>query len=557
MAISSNVPRSILNVIGDVWGKMYGKIQTTDALTLKKVQDEYDAKFFVVNAQDITEKINKQREALIIQEYGSDGVEKPWDIKVLLFAKELGVKLPSQVIFHICRGIFTVKIADETLDKEREQLLQRMVGEAASRISQTESITHQQNLFSATIPGIELIRFFRELFDLSKKEEAIETIFLLLNNPDIADELLRKRYCDRPPLIDLAGNKHPQPDQPIVGRYNEKNSLVLLFGSPPFYQVRVLHILAVAAYSDLLRSETLPESAKKWLEKQLEFQRYLTLTDQNQISKEIELMIEINIIRKLWDDLIGELRREFYASRNYIGLASKTKFLLDELSNTPNEIFGVNLLIERISENIKNSAQIYFIQNFKMPQDVVTNLVKQSNYEENYKELVLENMTLKTDYTNFYRELWTFWNNLRNNYLKNRRETLELEFSFAQEQKSVVESLDTLQKKFFTQINMLVEDSTKKINTGEPILDRALTIFGLELTEVALSHPDITKEQRMAFRDEIIGFFKEEIDFLFGQFKDLKTTEEETSDQNERGSQESEKTPPEDINKHPANRGNL
>ncbi|MFW9929872.1 MAG: hypothetical protein ACFFD1_10810 [Candidatus Thorarchaeota archaeon] len=88
---------------------------------------------------------------------------------------------------------------------------------------------------------------------------------------------------------------------------------------------------------------------------------------------------------------------------------------------------------------------------------------------------------------------------------------------FVQEQKKVIDSLDTLGKKQFTSINNLLEK--KPINTEFEILDRTIAIFGLELTEVALSHPNISNEQKEEFMQHFIELFKSELKFLLPKLK--------------------------------------
>jgi hypothetical protein len=71
----------------------------------------------------------------------------------------------------------------------------------------------------------------------------------------------------------------------------------------------------------------------------------------------------------------------------------------------------------------------------------------------------------------------------------------------------------------------LLEQNTE--NTGWEILDRVLAIFGLELTEIALSHPDITRSQKIMFRNDFISFFKDEITFLLPKLIPKEYKEEE------------------------------
>jgi hypothetical protein len=162
-----------------------------------------------------------------------------------------------------------------------------------------------------------------------------------------------------------------------------------------------------------------------------------------------------------------------------------------------------------------------------MSQEDVVNLI---NDDEYYKEfnIIVEKYWGPRDQTTvspedalnfepFYRESWNFWSNLRKIYLEKKREELSQDFEFILEQKKVIDSLDTLGKKQFTTINKILQDHP--INTEFEILDRAIAIFGLELTEVALSHPEISQEQKNKFMNHFIELFKSEIDYLIPKVK--------------------------------------
>ncbi|OLS22862.1 MAG: hypothetical protein HeimC3_28050 [Candidatus Heimdallarchaeota archaeon LC_3] len=438
----------------------------------------------------------------------------------------MGVKFTSKDIFYICRGFLKEEEFPENFHSVRDALLKRMET-TTSVASQSENLGLQHDLFRATIPAIELISFFRELLDLGKKDDAVETMHYVLN-PELADLIFRRRYVNRLPYVDSDGTKVPVPDQPIVGRYNSKNSLSTLFGEEPFYQVRILHIFAQAAYYDILKIGTIPDSSKEWIKEKIAFSRFLKPRSEEEIKKDILFAIDINLIRRYWDNLLSDIRRSFYGLRNYSGLASKTQHLITELLNTPNVIYTLGHLKKRVIKNIKSGVQFYFIHTYKMPQEDVVNLIKdeenitefqkiiQNHWDSNEQKININNRQMM-NFEPFYRESWVFWSKVRSRYLELKREELSKDFMFIQEQKKVIDSLDTLGKKQYTTINEILWK--KPIGTEYEILDRAIAIFGLELTEVALSHPNITQDQKKAFMEHFIDLFKSEIDFLLPRVK--------------------------------------
>ena len=75
--MSSSDTRNLKTIIGKVWGKQYGRIQSMEAAALKKVQKEYDQSVFTVSAEKITNKISAQRESIVLQEFGNKGLRFP------------------------------------------------------------------------------------------------------------------------------------------------------------------------------------------------------------------------------------------------------------------------------------------------------------------------------------------------------------------------------------------------------------------------------------------------------------------------------------------------
>ena len=514
-----SIPREVLSIIGDIWGRLYGKIQSKEAMTLKRVQEEYDQDVFTVDAQSITSRIGKTREKIIIQEYGDEGMKYFWDVKVLLFAKEMGVKLKSKDIFFICRDVLEEAYPPE-YEEERKRLLKNMEP-TVSVVSESENLGIQQEIFASTIPPIEFVRFFRELLDMGKKEDAALTMQYILD-PEQADLLLRRRYVDRLPFVDANGNKIPVPDQPIVGRFNEKKELTTIIGNPPLYQARILHLFAIAAYYDISQMSGLSEEAKVWLKEQMDHRRFLKENSQQEIEQNINIAIDLNLIRRYWDNLLSDIRNSFYGLRNYTGLASKTQHLLRELEKTPNVVFTPQQLKKRIIESIKAGVQFYFVQNYKMAQEDVINLINDKENQETYLELIekywISELPENADSAKYgsleslYREVWNFWSSVRAKYIEQRKEELTQDFMFLQEQKKVIDSLDTLAKKQFSSINSVLRSNP--VNTGIEVLDRAIAIFGLELTEVALSNPSFSEKDKEEFRNYFMNLFKEEMEYL-------------------------------------------
>ncbi|HKZ39536.1 MAG TPA: hypothetical protein VJ044_01160, partial [Candidatus Hodarchaeales archaeon] len=305
------------------------------------------------------------------------------------------------------------------------------------------------------------------------------------------------------------------PDQPLVGRNNKRLTIATIFGDSPFYQARLQFSLAIAAYYEFLKLEGLSSEAESWLRQRIDFKRYFVFKSEEDINTEISLAVQLNLIRRYWDNLLSDIRKAFYSSRDYSGLASKTQYLLTELEGTPNPIFNRSSLVARILTNIKSAVTFHFVHTFRMTPEDVSQFVS----SEAFTNLANDHLTKATESGNFepfYRQVWTFWHEQRQKFLENKREELSKEFKFAQEQKHAIDSLDTLQKKYYNLITTWFSDPSSKdlVNTGINVLDRAITLLGLELTEVALSHPDITPEHRSEFRNEIITVFSKEMSFL-------------------------------------------
>ena len=87
-----------------------------------------------------------------------------------------------------------------------------------------------------------------------------------------------------------------------------------------------------------------------------------------------------------------------------------------------------------------------------------------------------------------------------------------VDWEYAQEQRKVIESFDTIQKKHFTKISYIINNNPP--GTGIDVLDRTIALITLELSEIALSGIDVSILQKRKFEETIISQLTDQIKFL-------------------------------------------
>jgi hypothetical protein len=507
--MSTSDIRQLKTIIGKVWGKQYGRIQSMEAAALKKVQKEYDQSVFSVSAEKITNKISAQRESIVLQEFGSKGLRFPWDPQILVFAKDVGIDpaFTSEVILFLVRDILLLDFTDDPLiTADRLRLVERMGSQLKN-----DPLSLARIYAERCFPATELIILFKDLLELWQ-DDIHDVLRIVFFEPDLADQLLRKEFVNRAPYIDSNGVEHKQPDQPVVGRVDENKEIKYYIGeNQALYTARMIQLFMYSAYYAIYKQDWLSQEAITWIEQKFDIKRWLIKENVEKIEIEIKLAKSIWILKTYWDSLITQIRKSFFQKKDFKGLGDTTKRLILELSNIPetNIIFSVDLLKQKIIQNLQAGIFLFFESTFKMKQNEISEIYEGS--KENFiKEF--EQLWSDLDYETLYRNTWTFWNELRIVSSQKKRIELVVEFEFAQEQRRVIESFDTIQKKHFTKISYIMNNNPP--GTGIDILDRTIALITLELSEISLSGIDISVLQKKKFEEIIITQLTNQIKFL-------------------------------------------
>lgn len=513
---SSNADKQFLKeVIGEVWGKQWGKIQSTEAAQLKKVRQEYDDTVFHVDAAKIASKISRERERTVLQEFGEEGIRMPWDLQVLTFAKDQGIPLlTAKTILYVARDCLLDPLAESSihpLERERETMLHRLGGDVDMKEDNIGAVSYTEYV-KRCFPPVEFIRLFRDILELGR--DTVDVVMELFD-PAKADKWLRKRFVNREDYIDARGGEHKQPDQPLVGRNNENREILYAFGTgEEFYQARLALTFFTSIYAPFLNYDWLPDEAKEWVTTNMTLKSWVgrPLAEIRQFVNQAHQTINL---KTYMDSLLTEVKNNYYGRRNFKALGESTKKLLDEFRDAgaqPKKIFSAEVIKARILENIRASVAVYFENNYKMPWVDVNQLL---NNHQNTLTTLFNQLWDTGDYPDLYKILWGSFQELRDEYLQKRQAELAVEWEFAQEQRTVIESFDTIQKKHFSKITRMLRDLSPE--TGVEILDRTLALITLELAEIALSGANATIFQRKKFEETIIEQLRSEALYLLSQ----------------------------------------
>ena len=501
--------RALKAIVGKVWGKQYGRIQSMEAAALKKVQKEYDQSVFSVSAEKITNKISAQRESIVLQEFGNKGLRFPWDPQILVFAKEIGIDpaFRSEVILYLARDMLLLDFTDnEVVNSDRLKMIERMGSQLKN-----DPLSLARIYAERCFPAVEFIVLFKDLLELWQDNinDILNTIFF---DPNLTDQLLRKEYVNRAPYIDSNGIEHKQPNQPVVGRNDENKEIKYYIAeSPELYSARLIQLFMHSAYYSIYKQDWLSEAAIKWIEQRFNIQRWLEKSNLDNITDEIEIAKDLWIARTYWDGLLTQIRKTFFQKKDFKGLSDATKRLIEEIKKNPEIeiIYTIDLLKEKILQNLETGIFLFFDSAYKMKQNEISEIYEGS--KENFIQ-EFESMWNSQDYEELFRNSWSFWNELRTIYSQKKRTELVVEWEYAQEQKKVIESFDTIQKKHFTKIAYIINNSPP--GTGIDILDRTIALITLELSEIALSGIDVSVLQKKKFEETIISQLTDQIKFL-------------------------------------------
>ena len=507
--ISGFDARGLKTIIGKVWGKQYGKIQSMEAAALKKVQKEYDQSVFSVSAEKITNKISAQRESIVLQEFGKKGIRFPWDPQILVFAKDQGIDpaFTSEVILFLARDCLLLDFTeDPVINSDRLEV----VGRLGSQLK-NDPLSLARIYAERCFPPVELIILFKDLLELWQ-DDITEVLLTIFFDPSTTDQLLRKEYVNRAPYIDSNGIEHKQPDQPVVGRNDENKEIKYYLGdTQELYTARMIQLFMYSAYYSIYKQDWLSVDAIKWIEEKFDIKRWLIKENLDNIKSEIQLAKQLWILKTYWDGLITQLRKSFFQKKDFKGLGDATKRLIHDMGENPdtNIIFSIQLFKQKVFQNLEAGVFLYFDTTFKMKSNEISDIYDSS--KDNFiKEF--EQLWEKADYEAFYRTIWNFWNELRTVYSQKKRVELVVEWEYAQEQRKVIESFDTIQKKHFTKISYIINNNPP--GTGIDVLDRTIALITLELSEIALSGIDVSVFQKRKFEETIISQLTDQIKFL-------------------------------------------
>ena len=501
--------RGLKTIIGKVWGKQYGKIQSMEAAALKKVQKEYDQSVFSVSAEKITNKISAQRESIVLQEFGNKGLRFPWDAQILVFAKDQGIDpaFTSESILFLARDCLLLDFnEDPGIKTDRLNLVKRLGSQ-----TKNDPLSLARIYAERCFPPIELIIFFRDLLELWQ-DDVTEVVLTVFFDPADTDLLLRKEYVNRAPYIDASGNEHKQPDQPVVGRNDENKEIKYYIGeTQELYTARMIQLFMYSAYYSIYKQDWLSQEAIKFIEEKFDIKRWFIKENLDNIKTEIILAKELWVLKTYWDGLLTQIRKTFFQKKDFKGLGDATKRLIHEMEKNPDTriIFSVDLLKQKILQNLQSGMILFFDATYKMKSNEISDMYESS--KENFLE-EFEQLWKESDFESFYRSTWSFWNDLRAEYSQKKRVELVVEWEYAQEQRKVIESFDTIQKKHFTKISHIINNNPP--GTGIDILDRTIALITLELSEIALSGIDISVLQKRKFEETIISQLTDQIKFL-------------------------------------------
>ncbi len=501
--------RDLKAIIGKVWGKQYGKIQSMEAAALKKVQKEYDQSVFSVSAEKITNKISEQRESIVLQEFGNKGLRFPWDAQILVFAKDQTIDpaFTSEVILYLVRDCLLLDFTEDPVIKTDQKNIISRLGSQSKNGPLSLARIYAERCF----PPIELITLFRDLLELWQ-DDITDVLMTVFFDPTTSDQLLRKEFVNRAPYIDSNGVEHKQPNQPVVGRNDENKEIKYFIAeTPELYTARMIQLFIYSAYYSLYRQDWLSEDAIRFIEGKFDIKKWFVKENIDNIKSEISLAKELWILKTYWDGLLTQVRKTFFQKKDFKGLGDATKRLIAEIFNNPQTdlIFSLDLLKQKILQNLQAGMLLFFDTTYKMKSNEISEMYEGS--KENFlKEF--EELWEKSDYESFYRSTWSFWNDLRTEYSQKKRVELVVEWEYAQEQRKVIESFDTIQKKHFTKISYIINNNPP--GTGIDVLDRTIALITLELSEIALSGIDVSVLQKRKFEETIISQLTDQIKFL-------------------------------------------
>jgi hypothetical protein len=326
--------KEFTKLIGEVWGKRYSTVGSAQAKEFERYLKQGSADDAIWRAQERA-----------TASLGAEDVS-PFILELLRQADLLGLSLtPDQVTYLVIDSLELPEGADEEAKQGIRQILDPLLESRAS-----ETTMNWTARVGPAIPILELFAFFRNLLELDRPQTAALVEHLM--DPDEADELLRRRYLNRPDIIEFskdaggeAGRRVKVHDQPLVG--NARQSLIRAISghSTALFSARLVQVLLMTAYA--IGSE--PRSLNQVLQASSE-EKVKIVTD----------ALNHYRIHRLADSLVTNVQKRFYAEKDDTNLGNLTQILMDENNALPASVIVEAELQERIAKACVSSTSAYF-----------------------------------------------------------------------------------------------------------------------------------------------------------------------------------------------------
>ncbi|MFQ5978174.1 MAG: hypothetical protein ACE5OZ_08600 [Candidatus Heimdallarchaeota archaeon] len=437
-------------IVGEVWGRRYSSIGSAQAKEFEHYLKEGSAGDAIWAAQERA-----------TASFGEEDVS-PFILELLRQADMLSLPLtPDQATYLIIDSLKLPNDEDEEVLQSTRQLLDSLNPGETSESSLSWVVRE-----TPAIPVLELFSFFRSLLDLNRPhtDELVE----FLADPDMADELLRSRYLNRPDVIEESGRRVKVEDQPLVGTPRFPLIRAISAYSVPLFVARLLQIFLMAAYG--IGNE--PRDLKQLLQASSEEQLELVTSGLNHYK-----------IHMLADSLVAGVQKRFYAEKDDKSFGSLTQILVDEIRALPEPIIAEPDLQERIVNACLNST-VNYLRTHKT-QFQRDSILRVSNpiikaLEEN-SSVILEILQTNwsSPYSSAYREIRKAILRIETSQRVSKAETDTpiIGMDFHQERKRVLGSLSTLNKKYS---NLVAELLVRRKDDPNNAQRRLAALFACE-----------------------------------------------------------------------------
>ncbi len=415
-------------LVGEVWGRRYSSVGSAQAKEFEHYLKEGAASGAVWRAQERA-----------TASFGEEDIS-PFILELMRQADMLAIPLkPEKVTYLIIDSLKLPDDANEEILRSTHQLLDWLNLSKTSESSLSWVVRE-----TPAIPTLELFAFFRSLLDLNRPHTAELVEFL--TDPEEADELLRKRYINRPDVIEHSkgsngetGRRVKVEDQPLVGTARFPLIRTISAYSQPLFVARLLHIFLMAVYG----IENEPRNLEQLLQVSSEEQTKLVTDALNRYR-----------IHRIAENLAAMVQKRFYAEKDDKNFGNLTQILVDEIAAVPEPIITESDLQERIVKACINSTIAYLRAHktqFKRDSVLrVSNPIIKALEESDNQLLDILRTHWNPPFSSAYRELRKAVLQIEasERVPRTNGEASVIEMDFHQERKRVLGSLSTLNKKY-------------------------------------------------------------------------------------------------------------